>query len=116
MTFKEQLTKKNFKPINHPLQPSLKPHFTPGGLRPKSWDKIPLRWKAVTPQCHLGFFSALTLVPSFHVSQIEQEAPNQLKNKGSTKFISKESCLKQMRFSKRGNVETLIPTLNKPLK
>jgi hypothetical protein len=67
-------------------------------------------------QCHLGFFSVLAQVTSFHVSQIEQEAPNKLKNKRSTKFISKESCLKQMRISKRGNVETLIPTLNKPLK
>jgi hypothetical protein len=35
----------------------------------------------VTPQCHQGFFSVLAHVPSFHVSQIEQEAPNQLKNK-----------------------------------
>jgi hypothetical protein len=31
----------------------------------------------------------LTQEPSFHVSQIEHEAPNQLKNKRSTKFISK---------------------------
>jgi hypothetical protein len=63
----------------------------------------------VTPQCHLGFFSVLTQDPSFHVSQSEHEAPNQCKNERSTKFISKESCLKQMRFfKKRKNVETLI--------
>jgi hypothetical protein len=43
----------------------------------------------MTPQCHLGLFSVLTQEPSFHVSQIEHEAPNQLKNKRSTKFISK---------------------------
>jgi hypothetical protein len=55
----------------------------------------------VTPQCHLGFFSVLAQVPSFHVSQIEQEASNQLKNKRYTEFASKESCPKQMRFSKR---------------
>jgi hypothetical protein len=70
----------------------------------------------VTPQCHLGFFSVLAQVPSFHVSQIEQEAPSQLKNKRYTKFASKESYPKQKRFSKRENVETLIPTLNKPFK
>ena len=58
----------------------------------------------VTPQCHLGFFAVLAQVSSFHGSQIEQEAPNQLKNKRSTKFISKESCIKQMRFSKRGKM------------
>jgi hypothetical protein len=40
-------------------------------------------------------------VPSFHVNQIGQEAPNQLKNKRSTKFVSKESCLKQMMISKK---------------
>jgi hypothetical protein len=56
----------------------------------------------------------LTQEPSFHVSKIEHEAPNQIKKKRSTKFISKESCSKQMRFSKEGkNVETLIPTLTK---
>jgi hypothetical protein len=71
----------------------------------------------VTPQCHLGFFSVLAQVSSFLVSQVEKEAPNQLKNKRSTEFISKESSLKQMRFSKKGkNVETPIPTLNKPFK
>jgi hypothetical protein len=43
----------------------------------------------VTPQCHRGFFSVLAQVPSFHVSQIEQEAPKQLKNKRYTKFASK---------------------------
>jgi hypothetical protein len=30
----------------------------------------------VTPQCHLGFFSVLAQVPSFHVSKFEQEASN----------------------------------------
>jgi ribosomal protein L24 len=71
----------------------------------------------VTPQCHLGFFSVLTQEPSFHISKVEHEAPNQCKNERSTKFISKESCLKQMRFSKRGkNVQTLIPTLIKLIK
>jgi hypothetical protein len=59
-------------------------------------------------QCHLGLFSVLTQESSFHVSQIEHEAPNQCKNKRSTKFISKGSCLKHIRFSKREkNVETL---------
>ena len=61
----------------------------------------------MTPQCHLGFFSVLAQVPSFHVSQIEQEAPNELKNKRYTKFASKESCPKQMRFSKKRDDETL---------
>jgi hypothetical protein len=34
----------------------------------------------------LRFFSLLAQVPSFHVSKIEQEASNQLKNKRSTKL------------------------------
>jgi hypothetical protein len=46
----------------------------------------------------------LTQEPSFHVSQIEHEAPNQIKNKRSTKFISKESCSIQMRSSKEGKM------------
>jgi hypothetical protein len=58
----------------------------------------------MTPQCHLGLFSVLTQESSFHVSQIKHEAPNQLKNERSTKFISKESCSKQMRFSKEGKM------------
>jgi transcriptional regulator len=59
----------------------------------------------------------LTQESSFHVSQIEHEAPNQIKNKRSTKFISKESCSKQMRFLKEGkNVETLMLTLIKLFK
>jgi hypothetical protein len=44
------------------------------------------KWRTVTPQCHLGFFSVLAQVPSFHVSKIEQEASNQLENKRSTKL------------------------------
>jgi hypothetical protein len=62
------------------------------------------KFVCVTPQCHLGLFSVLTQEPSFHVSQSEHEAPNQIKNKRSTKFNSKESCSKQMRFSKEGKM------------
>jgi hypothetical protein len=46
---------------------------------------------SVTPQCHLGLFSVITQESSFHASQSENEAPNQCKNKRSTKFLSKES-------------------------
>ena len=55
MTFEEQ-----FYPINnnnHPFPISLTLRFTLGGLWPESRDEIPLRGKAVTPQCHLGFLS-----------------------------------------------------------
>jgi hypothetical protein len=58
----------------------------------------------VTPQCHLGLFSVLTQESSFHVSQIEHEAPNQFKNKRSTKFISKESCVKTNEVFKKGKM------------
>jgi hypothetical protein len=58
----------------------------------------------VTPQCHLGLFSVLTQESSFHVSQIEHEAPNQFKNKRSTKFISKESCVKTNEVLKKGKM------------
>jgi hypothetical protein len=71
---------------------------------------------AVTPQCHLGFFSILAQVPSFHVSKIEQEASNQLKNKRSTKLHLKNHVQNKWGFEKGGNIETLIPTLNKPFK
>jgi transcriptional regulator len=71
----------------------------------------------VTPQCHLGLFLVLTQEPSFHVSQIEHEAPNQLKNKRSTKFIAKRIMSNTIEIFKRGeNVETLIPTLIKLFK
>jgi hypothetical protein len=66
----------------------------------------------VTPQCHLGFFSILAQVPSFHVSKIEQEASNQLKNKSSTKLHLKNHVQTNGVFKRGENIETLIPTLN----
>jgi hypothetical protein len=39
-----------------------------------------------------------------------------LRIKDPLSLYLKESCSKQLRFSKRENVETLIPTLNKPFK
>jgi hypothetical protein len=45
-----------------------------------------------------------TQEPSFHVSQSEHEASNKLKNTRSTKFISKESCSKQMGLSKKRKI------------
>jgi hypothetical protein len=71
----------------------------------------------VTPQCHLGLFLVPTQEPSFHVSQIEHEAPNQIKNKKNPlSLYLKESCLTQLRFSKRENIETLISPLIKLFK
>jgi hypothetical protein len=71
----------------------------------------------VTPQCHLELFSVLTQEPSFHVSQIEHEAPNQIKNKRSTEFISIRIMFNTIEvFKKRENVETQISTLIKLFK
>jgi hypothetical protein len=72
MTFKEQFV----LIIEHPLPVSLTLRFTPGGLWLESRDEIPLRGKAVTPQCHLGFLLVLTEESTFHVNQIEHEASN----------------------------------------
>jgi hypothetical protein len=54
MTFEEQFCPNNNN-NHHPFPVSLTLRFTPGGLWPESRDEIPLRGKAVTPQCHLGF-------------------------------------------------------------
>jgi hypothetical protein len=36
--------------------------YTPGEFQPESWDEIPLRGKAVTPQCYLGFLLSTQLM------------------------------------------------------
>jgi hypothetical protein len=55
----------------------------------------------VTPQCHLGFFSVLAQVPSFHVSQLSMKHQINLRIKDPLSLYLKESCLKQLRFSKK---------------
>jgi hypothetical protein len=52
--------------------------FTSFIIKPKQGQ---MAYINVTPQCHLGFFSVLAQVSSFHVSQIEQEAPINLRIK-----------------------------------
>jgi hypothetical protein len=64
----------------------------------------------VTPQCHRGFLSVLTQESTFHVSQIKHEHQIDLRIKDPLSLYLKESCSKQMSFSKEQNVETLIPT------
>jgi hypothetical protein len=67
MTFEEQLTretwiKENATPQHTFLVPPLKDPY------PKSRGEIPLRGRAVTPRCYLGFSLKPTLLnPSSHV-------------------------------------------------
>jgi hypothetical protein len=90
MTFEEQFYLNNNN--NHPIPISLTLRFTMGGLWPESRDEIPLRGKAVTPQCHPGFLLQMpNPEPLFYVNQSKHEHQINLGIKNSPSIYLKVS-------------------------
>ena len=85
MTFEEQFYPNNDN--NHSIPISLTLRFTLGGLWPESRDEIPLRGKAVTPQCHLGFLLKMpNQEPSSYVNKSKHEHQINLRMKISQAY------------------------------